>query len=135
MSRKALRNAAVASLTGLSLTGANVFPYRLHRLGVAQMPALRVYLGEEELSEDMQIMGDSVRTLDLIVEVVAAQVADLDDKLDDVQAQVETALNANPTLGGQAIDSEYQSTEAPELSGEGETPVGIQRIHYRVIYE
>lgn len=134
MTRKTIRAAVETALTGLTTTAGRIYPYRVHHLGENQLPGLRIYLGEEAISEGFDAMSDRARELDLIVEAVAAANVNLDDTLDTIQEEVEAALEGSK-LSGNAIDTEYRATDAPELSSEGEVAVGVQRIHFQVTYE
>ena len=50
--RTSIRSAIVSRLTGLTTSGARVYPSRIHPLADANLPCLRVYLDEEEIDSE-----------------------------------------------------------------------------------
>ena len=48
--RKQIRDAIVTLVTGLTTTGSNVFAGRTYALQDSELPALRVYTGDEDLT-------------------------------------------------------------------------------------
>lgn len=132
--RKQIRDAAAVALTGLTTTGANVFASRVYRLQDAQLPALRIYTRDEEI----QLQGKGVnrsreRSLDLVVEAVVKVNDTFDDVMDQIQKEVEIALDANQDLGGRTKFVEPIRVE-DTFEGELEKTVGLKRMTFEVLY-
>lgn len=117
--RQAIRDQAVAAITGLPTTGANVFnelafPFEQH-----QLPAWVVYTGEEVIeTADMNQTQD--RTLELVFVGVARGTHgdSVKDTLDTMLEELETALLVDPfTLFTGLMAFELVSVE-PELDAE-----------------
>lgn len=132
--RKIIRDAVVSRLTGLSATGARVYPTRTYPVDVDSLPALCVYTLSEESSVDSLGTNRGLsRRLDLIVEAVARVNATLDDTLDAIALEIETAIAADPTLGGLAKDCTLASTRIA-VRGEAEKETGAAVLTYSVTY-
>lgn len=125
--RRQIVRALALQLTGLPTTGARVFVSRRHPLAAEHLPGLCVY-AVLEVSE-IDSMGGSrglARTLDLVVEGVAQDNDGLDAGLDQIAAEVETALAAGPTLGGLCYETTLTATRIalqPD-QGKGEAKTG-----------
>jgi hypothetical protein len=132
--RQQIREAAAALLTGLTTTGPRVYPSRVYPLAEGQLPALRIYATEESAAM-LTIHAPKLleRRLTLVVECCAKAGADLDDVLDTMAKEVETALGNAPTLSSKAKDSVLTSTEI-ELIGDGDQPLGVARLSFEVMY-
>jgi len=133
--RKQIRDAAAVLVTGLTTTGANVFENRVHPVEDSKLPALLIYTEREDSEPDtMTSSGRSMaRALDLVIEGVAEANTALDDTLDLITVEVETAMAADKTFSNKAKDSWLTGTEI-ELSGKQSHPVGMVRLTYRVEY-
>ncbi len=128
--RQAIREAVAAAVTGLASTGARVFQSRMHAQDA--LPCLLVTTNGEEVSRED--LGDlEERELDVEVVGVAKAAADVDDDLDDIAAEVETAIGANNTLGGR-VKRMHLTGIRIEFDDELEQPVGLVRITYRCTY-
>jgi len=134
--RKQIRDAAVTALTGLTTTGARVYPSRAVPVQEDRLPALLVYTREETSGVDT-IGGAGSRGLQRIcslrVEGICQSIADLDDQADDIAAEVETALAADPSLGGLAKDLQLTQTEIG-FTDEGGQPIAGVRMIFAVQY-
>jgi len=132
--RRQIRERAGTTLTGLATTGSNVFQSRIYPLGSASLPGLAIYTNAE--SAVVATMGATrtvTRELELIVEGYAAASSDLEDTLDQIGKEVETALAGDIGLNNLALDSYLTSVEVT-FSGDGEKPAGVTRHTYAVIY-
>jgi hypothetical protein len=132
--RRSIVAAAVAVLTGLPTTGTRVKPGRAAPMPVAQAPYLLVY-GRIERSAPITIgRGRKLqRELTLRVEAVTASADDSDDQVDQIAAEVEAALAADPTLGGRAKDLWLATTDL-DARAEGEARTGRARLEFTVSY-
>lgn len=116
--RTQIRAAVATALTGLATTGANVHRNRVARLSLRQVPALVITVDSEQISEiGLDPLQD--RKLQVAVDGYAAAAADVDDALDQIGLEVETALAAAGVLGGLV-------KAAPSLS---QVQIGIDETH------
>lgn len=135
--RTAIRIAIASRLTGLTTTGARVYPSRIHPLADGNLPCLRVYLDEEEI-DPLTIHPAPVlrRQPVLVVECCAKAVASLDATLDTMLAEVEVALATAPdaTYGGLIkAHPAIRGIEA-DMDDGLEKPVGVLRARYQITY-
>lgn len=132
--RELIRDAVVSACTNLATTGARVYRSRVYPLSQALLPALLVYVTSEEAEpETMGLPQKLIRTARVVVEGYARASADYDETLDDIAAEVETAIGADQTLGGKARFAQIETTEM-EFAGDGDQPVGIIRMTFLVQY-
>lgn len=133
--REQLRAAVVTTLTGLTTTGARVTASRVYPHDDAALPSLVVYTPGESLMEGDIPTGDplELRALTLNIEGRAKAAAGIDDTLDDISAEVETAMYADQTLGGLAKTLELKSV-ATTFTGESDQPVGLIELVFEIVY-
>lgn len=132
--RRQIREQVATVLTGLATTGARVYQSRLYPVADAHLPGLTIYSLEEEA--DIMTLTEprrSERRLQLMVEARAKATADLDDVLDGICKEVETALGVSAALGALAKEWNLARTELT-FSAEGEIPVGVAAMQWTVIY-
>ena len=132
--RKSIRDNVVSTLTGLSITGSNVYASRIYPLAVDKLPGIAVYTKQEE-SDTITLSGN--RTIDrnctIAVEVYVYGNANYDDQLDAIAVEIEEALSADVTRGGYAKNTVISSFTA-DYSGDGEYPVGTAVLDVNVRY-
>ena len=132
--RKQIREAVKTKVTGLTTTGSNVFETRIYNLKPSNLPALLVSTPDET-----SFVGTfpTPRPLERIVEInldaFAKGTANLEDTLDLISEEVETALMTDITLGGLTKDLFLKSTKS-DLSGEGKQPIGIVKMVFECRY-
>lgn len=132
--RTQIRQAVVTLLDGQTLAGSHVYGSRVHPLDEAKLPALLVYAREEEIQQaTISYPRQLQRELLLVVEAYAQAKAGLEDALDTLARDIEQIMAADPSLGGLVKDSLLSST-AMQLSGDGDKPVGVATLNYRVAY-
>lgn len=132
--RHQIRDQVVSTLTGLTTTGARVYPSRVRPLTESNYPCLLVYTTSEAVVDGNGSRPRSlVRQLRLVVEAVCKASADIDDTLDTIAKEVEVALATDPTLGGLAKDCVLAETEI-DLVGDGDKPHGIGKLTFSVVY-
>lgn len=131
--RQQIREAAAAALLGLPSTATRVYQSRLHPIEASKLPCLLVNTDDEELNtvsiHPMPIMD---RNLTLTVRAVAKVVANLDDTLDSMIAEVESVLGGS-TLGEKVKTLELQ-TISIEMEAESDKPVGIATMRFLTSY-
>lgn len=131
--RQQIREAAALAVTGLTSTGANVFQSRKRPLSEAQLPALLVFTDDEAI-DATSIHGPALldRKLKLRIVGLAKDTSDLDDALDTIAAEVETALG-NTTLGGK-VQSLVLSGISVDFDDSTNKPVGEIALTYEANY-
>jgi hypothetical protein len=133
--RKQIRVAAAAQLTGLATTGARVFVDRARRLQPSDLPALKIYLGDENIDmKEPMAPRLRERQLVLVVEAVVAANTAYDDTMDQIVKEVENALDANNGLGGLCKAVEPHEYPRARFGGDADTVVGSQELHFMVLY-
>lgn len=132
--RKQVRVAVIARVTGLTTTGARVYPGRTRPLTENHDPTLLVYVREERAAADSQGRPiELLRTLSLSIEGRVSSGNPPDDALDQIALEVETAMGADPTLGGVVFDSQLAATRIA-TDAPGQRQVGAIRLDYTILY-
>lgn len=132
--REAIRDAIVTACTSLTTTGARVYRSRVYPLAADKLPGLVVYC-RSETSEPELVVGiprKLVRIAQFVVEGYARATADVDETLDDIAAEVETAIGGSQ-LSSNVRDCTLTSTDI-ELADGGDQPLGIVRLTFAVTY-
>lgn len=132
--RQQIREQVGTTLTGLTTTGSNVFQSRVYPLAASNLPGLLIYTLVE--TSDLDAMGSSqdlMRNLSLAIEGYAKASANLDDTLDTIAKEVETALAADTKLNGLAKNCYLSGTEI-QLNGDGDQPIGVVAMTFSVTY-
>jgi hypothetical protein len=128
--RQQIRDQLKTTLTGLTTTGDNVFASRVypHEL----LPSLAIYTTSEELGEESGTR--QLRLLNIVVEARVKAVGNFDDTLDNIGAEIETAIFANDTtLGGLCKDIDLDGVEI-EYSGESDQPTALMHMRFVALY-
>lgn len=122
--RQTIREAAATLLTGLTTTGSRVFQSRM--APQESLPCLLITTNDEEIVPGT--IGNLVeRHLDLVIAAVAKATSNVDDTLDTIAAEVETAM-ASFTYRNELTRLEFDFDESLEK------PAGRLSLTYRVIY-
>lgn len=122
-------------LTGLASTGSRVYPGRRQPIKGADLPCWCVYTDEEQ-SDHGSMGGILERQVVFILRGVTKSVdQDVDDDLDVLALEAETAIGADPRLGGLAVDCVLIGSEPVRPDEEGAAPHGGIMLRYRVTYE
>lgn len=133
--RTGIREAAVQTLISADTPAvARVFKNRVVHFRKQTYPFINVVSLQEELLEPEDVSAsDTVRTLQIAVDVYMKASADLDDELDDIAELVEVAFEDREAFGADAISAVLQSTEL-DLVINGEDAIGVCRLTYAVDY-
>jgi len=132
--RKQIRDAVVVLVTGLTTTTTNVFPSRVHPIQDSEVPGLLVYTKDESSGPQTMTHPRSIeRNLELVIEGVAKSNTALDDTLDTIVKEVETAIAADTTIGGLVKDATLSLIETG-LTGDAQNPLGNARMTFAVEY-
>lgn len=134
---KQLRDAVITRVTGLATTGTRVHSYRVNPLeSIGDLPALIVRtVSDEAVESTVHSPAQYERIVDVTVMAYAAANADLDDTLDVIRKEVETALGNPLLLGGVAIDVQYRGSDFDLTDGEraaGELQMRFQATIFNV---
>ena len=132
--RRQIRERVATDLTGLSTTGSNVFQTRIFNLEKSKLPCLLIFT-EEEAAEISSMASPRIvfRNLSLVVEGYAAAKANVDDVLDAISKEVETAMAGDVGINSLATDSFLTDVQI-SYSGEGSKPIGVIRMTYSIQY-
>jgi len=133
--RQQIRDKFVSLVTGLTTTGDRVYKSRLYPLRDENLPGLCVSAGVEDNGNDDEENVETIqrRSLEVVIDARVKIVEGLDDKLDTILAEVETAVFADRFLGNLVASLDLETVD-PELSIEQEQPVGILLIIFKVQY-
>lgn len=132
--RTAIRNDVVTAITGLSLTGSNVFASRLYPITSGTLPGIIVYSDSENTSYlTLGLPRTQERILSLTVEVYVSAVSNYDTTLDTICAEIEDALYTDVERSGLAKDTQVTAFNS-QFSGDGDKPVGIGILTVEVKY-
>lgn len=131
--RRQIRTALATALTGLTTTGTRVYPYRVDPLPAGSLPALTVAVVADGV-ERMEIAQPAFTRRTLIAEVraVASATSAVENTLDGICAEVETALAVDLTLGGLTIDVQLLRTTL-DIDGSGEATVGVATMELQIL--
>lgn len=123
-------------MTGLATTGANVYKSRVYPLQSGNLPGLCVFTGPEEIDdneEDGKVETTQERSVMIVVAGYDKVTAGLDDSLDTMAVEVETAIFADRFLSGLVYGIDLVETDQG-LTVEGEQPVGEITLTFRAQY-
>lgn len=130
--RKQIREAAATLLTGLTTTGARVYQSRVYPLRDADLPCLLINTDDEAITSDSIGALQLQRQLKLTVRAVAKANADLDDTLDQILLEVETAISGQ-IFGGLSKQTMPESI-AVQMDDTLDKPVGVAAITFNITY-
>ena len=128
---KQIRSAVVTKLTGLTTSGARIYANRLSPLPDTTSPSLLVTL-DEERAEGLTIHQPQAqeRELTLSVSAIAKASSALDDTLDLMSKEVETALAAGITVGSTTLQVFYTGMSFEDI--QADKPVGVKRMTFTI---
>jgi hypothetical protein len=133
--RQQIRERVALTLTGLTTTGSNVFQSRVYPVQKSELPCLCIYSTDE--SSRIAELGNSdrmiSRNLTIRIDGIAVATSNLDDTLDTISLEVETAMANDLNINNLAVDSALSSTRI-DLNGDGEQPVGVVSMLYNITY-
>ena len=133
--RKQIRDLAETAVTGLSTTGSRVYSDRAYSIPQTKLPALRVFFSSETGEHQTGGMGsDPTMHRRAILNVAGyADGANLDDTLDQIALEVETAIDGAGDFGGRSVgNSIYVGTDL--VLEEGDSRTGLIILQWNVQY-
>jgi hypothetical protein len=133
--RRQIREAVATAVTGLTTTGARVFQSRVYPVQTSELPCLLIATrGETSAPATVHSPRVIDRTVQLEVTAIAKASADLDDVLDGICKEVETAL-AMPVTGLASLARSIALASSDfELRGEAEKPTGSATLVFEINY-
>ena len=136
--RQQIRDAVVTAVTFLTTTATRVYRARVYPMTAADLPGLCVYTQSESSSPStiggLKTVSAYLRTVTINIEAYAKASSNLDNELDNIAVEVETAVATNATLNGLVEDVTLSSTEIDIMGSDTERPVGVLRLSYDIIY-
>lgn len=133
--RQQIRDKVAEILTGLATTGNNVFKSRVYPLASGELPGLCIYTNTEESDpETGKYDVFDERTVRVVIEGYDKLLEGVPDSLDDISAEVETALFANEYLDGLAQKIDYAGIPNIQIVGDSENKAGVIPINFDVTY-
>ena len=138
--RKQLRDAVALAVTGLTSTGSRVYESRSLPLSAAatELPALCVYARQDVpdyADAAMGARGTVLRVLELHVQgyYKAADGPGVEEGLDAIAEQVETAVFVDPTFGGKCIWTRL-GPQVLDVDAEGDQTLGVIDMVFELLY-
>lgn len=132
--RQFIRDNIKTTLTGLSITGSNVYASRVYPIGDAKLPGIIIYTDSESNSYlTIGLPRTQERTLNVNVEVYVQATSNYDATLDTICAQIEEALYTDLERNGYAKDTQVVNFDS-QFSGDGNQPVAIGVLTVEVKY-
>lgn len=132
--RKLIRDDIETTLTGLATTGSNVYQTRVYPIAENRLPGLAIYTSSEATDyATINPPRTQVRTLTVSVDAYVKAVTAYDDTLDAICVEIEEALYADRTRGGNAKDTRIVAFDS-DFSGDGDQPVARATLTVEVDY-
>lgn len=138
--RQAIREAVVAQLVGVApafRTSARdrVTKSRMAPMRGGELPAINVYTDGEETDANSKNSAprELMRTMTVTIEAWAKYAENVDDALDDLALEIETAMDGDLNLANTAFDSVLERTEIG-IKLDGDRPMGCVHLEYAVTF-
>ena len=127
-------DAVVLALKDLATTGENVKRAQVYHSSNELLPGLAVYMGQDTLLDELQTSLLDWQ-LSIVVESRVKTTGQLDELLNTIRGEVHQALMTTPDFGLSFVhDTKPVNASEPELSGEGDQPIAIQRLEFSITY-
>lgn len=128
--RQSIREAVATAVTGLATTGTRVFQSRA--LPQDALPCLLVTTNDESVQADLGAV--LTRELEIRVAGYAKAASNLEDTLDTIAEEVETAVQGAGALGGLVDAPPVLTGIRTDFDDSLEQPVGEVVLTFRCIY-
>lgn len=132
--RQQIREAVIAKIHAIGIANAKVMKARTNRVDPVDGPVLIVFAPQEQ--SDVSAMGSAPpldRTLSISLEAYVKGDVDIEDDLDDLAVDIETAFGSDPKLGGLIKSIRLTSTES-DIGGGSEQRAANMQMVYEVRY-
>lgn len=130
--RQQIREAVATALTGLATTGSRISQARMAPRRAGDLPCLLVETADERIEQGAQ--SRLMRELTVIVRGFAKANTSLDDTLDQIAGEVETALASAGSLGGLVPGGITPTQVSIDFDDTLEQPAGVIVMEYRATY-
>jgi hypothetical protein len=127
--RQQIREAVATALTGLTTTATRVFQSRMRPASDSQVPCLLITCDSELIESTVQ--SRQQRELTLTIQGIAKGTTTLDDTLDQIALEVETALQAAGSLGGKVPGGLVLQRHQVEFDDSLDKPVGVIVMEFK----
>ena len=135
--RQQIREVIQATLLNLPTTGNRVFVHPVYPFEKAMLPGLAISTLTDEADVEKNTASKGrvhlFSRLQLSIRAYCKGTSNVDDVLDQIEAEVRMALMRDITLGGKAKDINWLRTELT-LSGQGEQPIAMTEMVFSVEY-
>lgn len=135
--RQQIREAVASALTGLTTTGSRVYQERTRDLRDADLPGLVITTDEERIeAETVSFPPTQMRELTVTITAVARATSALDDTLDTMVGEVETALYASSSANTLTGKVKFMALEAiaVDLDDSLDKPAGRAVMTWRTVF-
>lgn len=130
--------AALANVTGLTTTGANIKRGRAYPWSDSVTRALSVYMGSDNPIDGGGFTNNAFvdRELTLVVDIHVRDAVDqIDTILNKIRAEVYTGLMTDYTQGlAFVLNTIPRGDDEPDITGEGDRPATTQRMNFGIQY-
>lgn len=134
MRTEQILDAVVTALTDLTTTGENVKRAQVYNSSNDELPGLAVYMGTDVLITEL-ITSFIDWELTIFIDARVKTRDQVDELLNTIRGEVHAALMASPTLGLDFVhDTKPVMAGEPDLRGEGDQPIAIQRFEFAITY-
>lgn len=136
--RQAIRDAVVTLLTGTAPNFATsaeqrIFKTRLAPVRASELPAISVYCDNETVTDNQSSPRELTRTMTVAIDGWARATENVDDALDDLALEIETAMDSSTELLDTAYSAVLTTTEVG-IKLDGDRPMGCVHLEYTVVY-
>ncbi len=130
---KQIRDTVKTALTGLTTTTSHAYANRLQPMADANLPGLRIFMDSEEASS-LTVHSPQMleRVVQIVVECCAKASTALDDALDQISKEVETALASGITISGTVLPITYLGMQFDDDLAD--KPIGVKRLRFSIAY-
>ena len=113
--------------------GENVYSNRSAYIWATELPIIMIYARNETAIRRATNSPQSIRTLQLIVEIREEANNGLDDTLDEIARKVEEIIGDDTSLRGTSLGTELKDTEL-SLEPDGEKVIGKLTLTFETKY-
>lgn len=123
-----LRDQIVTDVTGLSTTGSSVYKGRIAPIQDADLPALKIMVGESEQDEEQRSGAYPHRVVlrtEFIIRILTSTTTDPDATLFQIAKEVQVALGGDERLNDIALAAYPGSMGEPQYTDESKQKQGM----------
>jgi hypothetical protein len=131
--RSDIRSALVSIISGNTNAGTNVYANRSIPTWQSELPVILIYVQNETATRRAISSSQSIRDINVRIEIIEEDNDTLDSALDAIALQVENLLEANTNLNATASSIVLTGTDI-ETDAIGEKLVGKCILNYQVKY-